>query len=398
MSPLLLKLVLVAMTARAISNYLNSASFPRVSVEQGTLIGLEMKSSRSKKFFSFQGVPYAAPPVGDLRFRPPQEAAHWEGEKLAWREGNDCAQIHFLFHEYTGHEDCLYLNVYTPRLQRKGSKGLDVMVWIHGGGYFSGSGSTEVYGPEYIMDHEVVLVTINYRVGALGFLNLGTSEASGNYGLKDQVAAFRWVQKNIAKFGGNPRSVTAFGHSAGGIEKIQLAYFAPSIEPPGTVGAILTDDPRDIVARGKINCVPLMVGHTTREGLMALGSKSTTKLLKITKADRYSIAVLQEKGLNASFDLDNNPKHFVPSRFGLAEDSPEFATVLNKIHDFYNRLEPSDVTERYVVMVTDVDFAAGVDELVRGMAAVCPEPVYLYTFSYEGELSLLKNAYSLKRD
>lgn len=113
-----------------------------------------------------------------------------------------------------GQEDCLYLNVYTPYLRPTAR--LDVMVNIHGGGFFSGTGASYLWGPQYLLDKDTVLVTFNYRLGALGFLSTGDSAAPGNAGLKDQVAALKWVQNNIAELGGNPNSVTIFGQSAGG--------------------------------------------------------------------------------------------------------------------------------------------------------------------------------------
>lgn len=110
-----------------------------------------------------------------------------------------------------GEEDCLYLNIYTPKVGQK----LSVMVYIHGGGWLAGNGNRDSYGPEYLMDHNIILVTMNYRLGPLGFLSTEDGVAPGNYGLKDQQLALKWVQKYIKYFGGNPDSVTLFGQSAG---------------------------------------------------------------------------------------------------------------------------------------------------------------------------------------
>ncbi|XP_067205739.1 juvenile hormone esterase-like isoform X2 [Linepithema humile] len=116
--------------------------------------------------------------------------------------------------EMIGDEDCLYLNVYTININLR--KKRSVMVWIHGGGFSSGSGDSSLYGPDYIIQKDVILVTLNYRLGVLGFLNLNDEVAAGNQGLKDVVMALQWVQKNISKFGGDPENVTIFGESAGG--------------------------------------------------------------------------------------------------------------------------------------------------------------------------------------
>jgi bile salt-stimulated lipase len=115
--------------------------------------------------------------------------------------------------DFGGEEDCLYLNVYTKSLT--GSR--PVMVYIHGGGFLIGSGNTWWFGPNYIVQEDVVYVAMNYRLGALGFLATGDGAAQGNYGLKDQTEALRWIRKNIAKFGGNPDEVTIFGESAGSV-------------------------------------------------------------------------------------------------------------------------------------------------------------------------------------
>jgi bile salt-stimulated lipase len=118
-----------------------------------------------------------------------------------------------ILQDMSGSEDCLFLNVYTPAL--KGSRA--VMVSIHGGSFTSYSGNDYIYGPKYLMQEDVVVVTMNFRLGALGFLSTGDEASQGNYGMKDQVEALRWVRKNIANFGGNPDEVTIFGASSGSV-------------------------------------------------------------------------------------------------------------------------------------------------------------------------------------
>jgi para-nitrobenzyl esterase len=171
----------------------------------------------------YRGIPFAAPPVGDLRWRPPQPAAKWAGVRDA---------SHFAPDPYQGDgkgnvsEDCLYLNIWTPA-KSPGEK-LPVLVWIYGGGFSFGSTSTPVHNGEHLARKGVVLVSINYRVGTLGFLAHPELSAespdhtSGNYGLLDQIAGLQWVQRNIAAFGGDPARVTIFGESAGGISVSML--------------------------------------------------------------------------------------------------------------------------------------------------------------------------------
>src|SRR5689334_11757207 len=169
---------------------------------------------------SFLGLPYAAPPTGNLRWRPPQPAAGWSGVRDATTFGPSCPQAPSPFAppgQFS--EDCLYLNVYTPAA-RSSFGGRPVLVWIHGGG-LEQDGARD-YDPTKLAADGIVVVTINYRLGALGFLAHPALAAqpggpSGNYGLMDQQAALRWVQRNIAQFGGNPYNVTIAGQSAGGV-------------------------------------------------------------------------------------------------------------------------------------------------------------------------------------
>jgi para-nitrobenzyl esterase len=192
-----------------------------VQTDKGAVRGMFSADSRE-----FLGVPYAAPPVGALRWRPPQPAARWHGIRDAVAPGSNCAQTGSIA---TGvpvtstAEDCLYLNVYTPRVARApwGHRKLPVMVWIHGGGFTGGAGS--IYdGAVLAPKGNVIVVTINYRLGPFGFLALPSLDSesppgsSGDYGLMDQQAALRWVQRNAAAFGGDRHNVTIFGESAGG--------------------------------------------------------------------------------------------------------------------------------------------------------------------------------------
>jgi para-nitrobenzyl esterase len=173
----------------------------------------------------FRGIPYAAPPVGDRRWRPPQPVRAWTGVRECSSFGPSCPQGGAPDRRGplsgSQSEDCLYLNVWTPA--RTASERLPVMVWIHGGGFVSGSGSLPArYGESLSGQERVVVVSFNYRLGVFGFLAHPALSAesshgvSGNYGLLDQTAALRWVRRNIAAFGGDPRRVTIFGQSAGG--------------------------------------------------------------------------------------------------------------------------------------------------------------------------------------
>lgn len=169
----------------------------------------------------FLGIPYAAPPVGALRWRPPQPAASWPRVRVATQFAPHCPQPASPFGQASTSENCLFLNVFAPSQQRGGSHH-PVMVWIHGGALVSGE--SDDYLPMKLVGDGVTVVTINYRLGALGFLaHPALADAkgqSGDYGLMDQQAALRWVQRNIASFGGDPHNVTIFGESAGGLSTL----------------------------------------------------------------------------------------------------------------------------------------------------------------------------------
>ena len=176
----------------------------------------ELRGRIENDLLVFRGIPYAAPPVGELRWRAPQPVPHWQGAFDASHFSPGCMQI--LDPPIEMSEDCLTLNVWTPAKTR--TKSLPVMVWIHGGGYYSGASSLPVYDGAELAREGVVLVTLNYRLNVFGFFaHSGLNQAGEphvNFGLLDQIAALRWVQQNIAAFGGDARNVTIFGESAGG--------------------------------------------------------------------------------------------------------------------------------------------------------------------------------------
>lgn len=193
---------------------------PVVTIDTGALAGAEAGGVAV-----FRGIPYAAPPVGDLRWRAPRPAASWPGRRDATSFGNDCLQT-WMPDDVANSgrpmsEDCLYANVWTPKAGKQ-AHGLPVMVWIYGGGFVNGSGASAIYDGTRLAKRGVVVVTFNYRVGRLGFFAHPalTREAAGgptgNWGLMDQIAALEWVKRNIAAFGGDPGRVTIFGESAGG--------------------------------------------------------------------------------------------------------------------------------------------------------------------------------------
>src|SRR6266550_1498011 len=194
----------------------------RVKTANGIIEG---SSEQSSGIRVFKGVPFAAPPVGGLRWQPPQPVKSWKGVRKADQFGPRCMQRPIFgdmgFRSNGMSEDCLYLNVWTPA--KSSIERLPVLVYFYGGGFVAGDGSEARYEGESMARKGIVALTVNYRLGVFGFLahpeltKESPRHASGNYGLLDQNAALRWVQKNIAAFGGDPKKVTIAGESAGSI-------------------------------------------------------------------------------------------------------------------------------------------------------------------------------------
>ncbi|HET9510772.1 MAG TPA: carboxylesterase family protein, partial [Sphingomonas sp.] len=215
---------LVALTAQS------QPAAPVRTTDAGRVEGIALSSGVD----AFLGIPFAAPPVRDLRWKPPQPRAPWSGVYHADRFAPECLQPlrsprqnHYFGEEATS-EDCLYLNVWAPRAAKKAP----VVVWIYGGGFTIGSASMANYSGEPLARAGVVRVNLAYRVGALGFLahpalSREQQGRSGNYGLMDQIAGLYWIRRNIARFGGDPDNVTIVGQSAGSMS-VALLQTSPA--------------------------------------------------------------------------------------------------------------------------------------------------------------------------
>ncbi|KFO19965.1 Cocaine esterase [Fukomys damarensis] len=267
---------------------------------------------------TFLGIPFAKPPIGPLRFAPPEAPEPWSGVRdgtsypaMCLQDADKMKMFNMTIPSVPLSEDCLYLNIYTPAHVHEGSR-LPVMVWIHGGGLVLGSAST-YDGSILAASENVVVVTIQYRLGVLGFFSTGDQHATGNWGYLDQVAALRWVQKNIIHFGGNPDRVTIFGESAGGVSVSSLVlspmtrglfhgaimesgvallpdlissssetvYTSFKIIPAVVDGAFLPRHPQELLASADFHPVPSIIGINSDEYgwvvPMSLGSADTKK-------------------------------------------------------------------------------------------------------------------------
>uniref|UniRef100_U5EY55 Carboxylic ester hydrolase n=1 Tax=Corethrella appendiculata TaxID=1370023 RepID=U5EY55_9DIPT len=259
-----------------------------VKIDNGLLRG-----EHRDYYYAFEGVPYAEPPIGKLRYQPPVSLAKkWKGEKLVTKATSICIQWdHFIEGDdkLRGEEDCLYLNIYTPTLDAK--KKLPVVFNIHGGAFMFGYG--HFYGPEMLLQKQkLVYVTINYRLGPMGFLSSEDDIIPGNFGLKDQTFALKWVKENIGKFGGDPNAITVTGFSAGGAST-HLQFLTPLSK-----GLFQ----RGIAHSGSALCPWVFQENAqgkTRQIAENLGCKMDKNLLKC----------LQEK---PAADIVRQTKHFQP--------------------------------------------------------------------------------------
>ncbi|KAH0551918.1 esterase E4-like [Cotesia glomerata] len=186
---------------------------PELTIPLGRIKGSMMRTRLGKDIYTFRGLRYAESPEGKQRFKIAVPAKPWSGVFDASAEGPSCPRLGGNLTQ----EDCLRLNVYTKKVPKLGDNSAKspVIVFFHPGGFYGFSGQSYLFGPQYLLDEEVVLVTTNYRLGAIGFTATGDAEFPGNLGLKDQVQALRWVQQNIAAFNGDPECVTIVGYSAG---------------------------------------------------------------------------------------------------------------------------------------------------------------------------------------
>jgi para-nitrobenzyl esterase len=281
---------------------------PELCIDSGTLRGLVVGDK--KDVHVYKGIPYAAPPVGELRWKPPQPVHPWSGVRDCFEFGAACPQkipallaaipemaIHAPFSE-----DCLFLNVWT--LAGRKSEKLPVLYWIHGGGFVLGAASQPLYDGEELARLGCVVVSINYRLGLFGFLAYpalsgeSSDKVSGNYGLLDQIEGLRWVQRNIAAFGGDPQRVTIFGESAGGMSVLDL-----TVSPPAKGlfhGAIAQ-------SAVVMNLAPLREGRPGQETAEEIGQRMITGCGLGASADTKQLRQLDAKALVEASPSGPNP-------------------------------------------------------------------------------------------
>jgi para-nitrobenzyl esterase len=332
-----------------------------VVADQGPVRGMITEHGRA-----FLGIPYAAPPVGNLRWQPPQPPAGWNGVLDATEFGSSCPQNPGPFGLASTNEDCLYLNVYTPPVVPPvAQQNLPVMVWLHPGAFQVGDSAAQV--PTELLDRGVVVVTLNYRLGVLGWLaHPGlTAESpdatSGNYGLQDQQVALQWVQTNIRRFGGNPDNVTIFGESAGGVS-VHAHMISPQSEGlfhRGIIqsGAYAMTFPTLATAETQGTAFATQVGCTTVACLRALPVSTILQ----NQNPLPSAFVPRKDGevvpLSPTEAFASNNFHHVPVIEGSTHD--EFSLFVATTFFFRNPPLPANLTyEQRIAILIGVPAAA----------------------------------------
>ena len=405
------------------------AGTPAARVEQGEIAG---KTVGSGDVEAFLGIPFARPPAGELRWKPPQPPEKWEGVRRCEDFGPACPQPEAVVQPIRGprKEDCLYLNVWRPA---GAAKKLPVMVWIHGGGFTTGSGAKELYDGSKLARAGAAVVTINYRLGPLGFLAHPALSAeaadgtSGNYGLLDQIAALEWVRANIEALGGDPDRVTIFGESAGAVSVSCLlvspkakGLFHRAIIQSGTADGIRTPlkakgDGPSAEKAGLAVAAELGVEGEGPEALAKLRAKTAEEILAASdprvglfgKGTKFRPCVDGVVLPAAPLDLIRAGRHNdVPVIIGSNADEGTLFTKLQlrirrpagyrfllgkafggragQVEAMYPVGRGKSVEEQVAAVITHSAFTAPARRTARVLASKGRSPVYLYYFSRVG--------------
>jgi para-nitrobenzyl esterase len=400
-------LMMAAMVAAGSASVHFAAAPGTVSVEGGQLSGVSADGVRV-----FKGIPFAAPPVGDLRWKAPQPVLPWSGVKAADAFAPQCMQVPYpAGSPYASppsptSEDCLYLNVWTTAAA--GAK-QPVMVWIHGGAWTRGSGSTRTYDGAALSKRGVVVVTTNYRLGAFGFMAHpeltaeSPNHSSGNYAILDHVAALRWVQKNIAAFGGDPGRVTVFGESAGSwsVNAVQATPLARGLfhraigESGGQFTATLTlaDAEKGGVA------LAAAVGAASLKALRAVPAETINALTSFRPAvsvdgwvlpdtvgaifaakKQNDVPVIVGSNANEMTTLSNGvfPKTVADYRARLAA---QFAGAAAQVEAAYPAAADADIAAAMLAIGRDVTFTLEMRTWARAVAAA-GRKAFVYQFTH----------------
>ncbi|XP_046828969.1 venom carboxylesterase-6-like [Vespa crabro] len=426
---------------------------PKVKTPLGGIQGYYKISADGRSYEAYEGIPYAIPPVGKLRFKPPQKIPAWPGELLATTFGSPCLQYIQIITEFEdriqGSEDCLYLNVYVPTRDHKNSQLplLPVIFWIHGGAFQFGSGMH--MGPKFVMDRDVIFVTINYRLGLLGFLSTEDDVLPGNMGLKDQNIALKWVFENIEWFGGDPNKITLTGLSAGGasvhyhyLSRLSSGLFQGGISISGTAFDCWTQTENSLEKAKKLGAIVGCPTNNTRDMVHCLRYRPGKTLVHATREfhpwlynpftpfgpviekhgdapfiDQSPIDIIQsgnvqdipwitsttsEEGLYpvAEFiaddrhlkELDENwnsiAPYFLDFNYTIPKEKHVETATLIRNHYFGSKHINKTTIKSLIQMAGDRLFVFDSIKAARIQAKVNKQPVWYYYFTYRGAHSL----------
>ncbi|XP_023246026.1 uncharacterized protein LOC106645896 [Copidosoma floridanum] len=426
---------------RSIFNLLSNMERPIVTIREGQLQGVTLKSILGPSYYAFKGIPYAAPPLGPLRFKVPQPPEKWSGVRDASNyAGDDCMQLRDDIHheEIVGNENCLYLSVFTKTL----SPDRPVMVFIHGGSFVEGTTNRDVYRQDYLVTQDVVLVNINYRVGIFGFLSLGHEVASGNVGIRDVLCTLQWVQNNIKAFGGNPNNVTIYGSSAGAVISHLLTLipkakglFHKAIIQSGTCnGARTLTGKYDIKNGFRIAAHLGMQSKDPLEVIEFLRSMPATKLVECKnkilskeEAIQYDLSLYMpvidvdytsDPVIPGTFEELKNNNADIPIMIGHTPDESllmfvdkftdetyeyyndnledilknklkdpnELPNLMEEVREFYLKNQPINKENEWNLIHLTSDFTIHADrQIIDYRVESATAPTYVYMFSYMGD-------------
>jgi len=341
---------------------------PVLRIEGGKIKGL---NTETKGVLVYRGIPYAAAPVGELRWKAPQPVTHWDGVRIADKFGNAAYQATHIVGDFYQKEffwqgdvpyseDCLYLNVWTPA-SGKTNKNLPVAMWVHGGAYVAGWGFEPEMDGEAWAKNGVILVTINYRLGIFGFLAHpelsaeNSNRVSGNYGTLDQIAALKWIVNNIKQFGGNPNDITIFGQSAGAasIQTLVTSPFSKDIPKKAIIQSGGGISEKAIMGNSKFSDAEQngkkLMDWAGYKNLKQMRSASTEEIYNLTQ--KYSKETRQYLGFSPVIDGYILPETF--SNAALAGKISNVPYMIGSTMDDIGPLGSGDVIGRFCIARID---------------------------------------------